>query len=334
MMAGERVRCTGVNVRGGRCGRVAKIGSEPALCVFHSRENKYKAPRKVRCVARRVDGRQCRGWALRVDDGRPIHGQGTADDGGGPFCSVHAGRSVAQMAPPDEARCVAVGRNGERCKGWALRADDGRLTLDDGRPIHGQGMGDDGGDGRLCSVHAGVSGWRGGECPVAWPLADEVRCVAARVDGGRCRARAVVDGLCVNHAGLTGFEEGNEVAWKHGLYARPTPVEEAARFTFMMARVELSVHGITEPGSEDWWRMLRMCRLMVSLLFDNWNKGVVYKGWGVMARHGRLILQGVDVIRRLVMKGNSEGAGKQRRVDRAFEEWVAGLPDEFWEKIR
>ena len=275
------VRCVGVNVHGRRCGRRARVGSGRPLCVFHRRVNRYVAPRKVRCVGRRVDGGRCGGWALK----EPA-------DGGEPLCSVHAGRSVAQGLPPDGQRCVAVGRpraglgDGERCRGWALV----------------------GGGGRLCSVHAGVGGWRAGEARGEWPLAEGERCVAMRVDGGRCEARGVVDGLCNVHAGRTGFEVGNEMAWKHGLYARRTAVEEMARMVFIWARVELSVHGALEPGSEDWEGAIRLCRVMLRRLLENWENGVVAKGTGVAERHARLMFEGVRVVSRVVEKAAGGGA--------------------------
>jgi hypothetical protein len=184
-----------------------------------------------------------------------------------PLCCYHAEHFVFDATPPEERRCTAITASGERCTLW---------TLADG--------------GRLCSIHAGETGWQMKE----WPLPDEVRCRARRSDGERCEGRALVDGLCPNHAGLTGWEKGHEINWKHGLYARPTAEELAAIRVFAMAQM----------SEEDERRsMIAVCRVMLSQLLGNLNDPEVNRGWGVTARHARLIFRGVEVIRELMVEG-------------------------------
>jgi hypothetical protein len=192
-----------------------------------------------------------------------------------------------------------MANSGEQCRNWAMRE-----TLD-GTP--------------LCDVHGGVSGWQKGECPVEWPLPEAVRCKEKRVDGGRCQARAVVDGLCVNHAGLTGFELNNEVAWKSGLYARPTIEEKNARiaFKFGWSTVKLSRELDNGDLGLELWQMIILNRFLVRDLLENLSDSEINRSWGVFVRHVRLIFRGAELIGKLLVEAKSAN-GDREEATRTF----------------
>ena len=142
---------------------------------------------KIRCTATVRGDRPCRNWALPATDP--------------PRCNAHAGRSVLPVGPPpDDRRCTALNRRGQRCGGWRI---SGR---------------------RLCSFHVSTA------VLPTWPA--QRPCTATRRDGQPCRARALRGSdppRCVFHAGRAGLAPGNRLAYRHGLFSRRfTPKEVAS----------------------------------------------------------------------------------------------------------
>lgn len=303
-----------------------QVPDDRVLCAYHRRSNKYAAERNVRCVAVNDAGARCKKTvrlaAATPDEaalcnvhrpaqrctGRTLEGKRcrrkvlAASDAPGAQarCAIH--RKERRTVPPAHVKCVATRANGRRCKRWALQE-----LVDDARP--------------LCAYHAG----RG----IAQRLPpDHRRCTARNRWGERCGGWRFKDGLCNGHAGLTPINKGNELGWKHGYYARPTPAEALARQIFAIARAECH-GGVLPRGSKDWWLLMATCRVMLDMLMGNWNAGVVDKGWGVLLRHADLIFKGAHLVGRMIEKGVNE----PHEDEDWLEKWLKELPDEFWEEV-
>lgn len=311
-MSGVR-RCTGINVRGERCGQLvraaAAVPDDDVLCLVHRRG---------------WPGRRCTGLNVRGDRCARMVQAGPQIDDERVLCAYH--RRVNKHVAPRRVKCTATRSNGEPCDAWSLKE-----RVDSDRP--------------LCSYHAGLSIGR------AVPP-DHRRCTAVKANGERCKKWVLSDApspgeedaasLCSMHAGVTGFEEGNELAWKHGYYSPLTPEESRAKMIFIQGRAEYSVCGTLDPGSDEWWELVGMCRLAIRGLLKNWTNGVVDKGPGLMNRHAEKAFQGARVIANLVAKGNGlvrKNGGWVREKPKAlrtredFDKWLAELPDEFWEEV-
>lgn len=346
-------QCTARNVRGRRCGKRVRVDDrvphDKVLCLVHRRGLPGR-----RCTAVNAHGRRCgqrvrnaagvphdkvlcpvhrHGWPGRPCTGVNVRGDPCARRVQAPdeipddqvLCAYH--RRENKHLPPQRIKCSATRNDGEPCRAWALQD-----LVDSPRP--------------LCTYHAGLS--IGRSLPP-----DDQRCTALKPDGERCKKWILSDRppaadredaarLCSMHAGLTGFQEDNRLAWKHGYYARPTPQEVAAQDIFIWGRQQYSVHGAIKPGSDDWWELVSHCRLAIHSLLQNWQKGVVKEGPGVMDRHAKRITEGLNLLAKLVPRGkgyvrkNGKWVSQKPqalRTEADFEEWLSTLPDEFWEEV-
>jgi hypothetical protein len=107
---------------------------------------------------------------------------------------------------------------------------------------------------------------------------------------------------------------GNDVAFKHGLYARRTPEEQWAKSVLLLAR---------HAPDADLPLWIYLSRVAVSKVFDNTGDAALMRGWGVWHRHVGLVLWGMQIISKLVVRSH------ELEVDEEpdFERWVEVIDD-------
>ena len=173
-----------------------------------------KSGRQCEAVTKR--GVRCRNWAMRTAEAVTTNRATREREEAKALCSVHAGRF--RLPGPEERRCTARTKTGERCPHWAIRGTDaqyGRL---------------------LCAVHVPEGDAR--KIRQRFPEEGERRCTARTLDGKRCRHWAIrgEDGSSEDLCWLHAFPKQHPQI-RHGYYRRiPYFTEALQEFIAELAR--------------------------------------------------------------------------------------------------